>query len=285
MKYILAAIDGTSSSSWIVDSGGSSTYRFFDRFETNWGRKEYFPGPNDGMTGGDCEDIVLNVIHFILHSYYEILQSEQSRAPQIKVFLVGHSRGGYIAIRAAAAISSLRAAMTAVNLIYLSAVTHSMAERQSNVGRVRQLIRSVEQSLEGIGVSFMGLYDAVDRTGGVSTEVITNVQNVFHARRNPAIGSRGYFDNTGLRVSGDGRYTENFFMTSHGGIGGAHEPHASGSWVWLPDITCRENYETLVNRGRYHLRTEDPVGTRESLCASQSVAAEQWIWRKAMVCR
>jgi hypothetical protein len=63
------------------------------------------------------------------------------------------------------------------------------------------------------------LYDSVDREPCLDGTTIENVKIVFHARRNPEIGSRWSFGNTSTQHRVD-HYEESFFYTSHGGIGG-----------------------------------------------------------------
>jgi hypothetical protein len=80
-----------------------------------------------------------------------------------------------------------------------------------------------------IPVDGMFLFDAVDRsyfigdslrTGNVDV-VPANVRAVRHARRHPAGESRESFDNTALRsAAGADAYQQNFFLTTHGGMGG-----------------------------------------------------------------
>jgi len=80
-----------------------------------------------------------------------------------------------------------------------------------------------------IPVDGMFLFDAVDRslfigdslnTGNVDV-VPANVRAVRHARRHPAGETRESFDNTALSsAAGPGAYQQNFFLTTHGGMGG-----------------------------------------------------------------
>jgi hypothetical protein len=88
---------------------------------------------------------------------------------------------------------------------------------------------------QGITVNGMFLFDAVDRSlligdplifnGSRTTDVDVvpaNVAAVRHARRNPAGESRESFDNTATSsAAGPGAYLQGFFLTTHGGMGGA----------------------------------------------------------------
>lgn len=124
MKYILAGIDGTGSRTWMETSGGSAVRRFVTDFDPQGGAKRFFHGPDNQATGSDSEVILAHVLAFIYEAYHaatglqlpwggptdlpagqrgrairETLQTHADRV--VKVVLVGHSRGGLIAILAA----------------------------------------------------------------------------------------------------------------------------------------------------------------------------------------
>jgi hypothetical protein len=124
-------------------------------------------------------------------------------------------------------------------------------------------------------VDFLGLFDAVDRVWGPDGAVIRNVRLTYHALRDPEIGSRPTFGNAG-RASAS-RYIERHFRTSHGGIGGAYEPHPAGPFS---DYSCSADYERrqMQSGGGWGTVTvEGPLGTRSSLCATESRSAESWM--------
>ncbi len=101
----------------------------------------------------------------------------------IKIALVGHSRGGFAAILVAQRIQSYDA---------------------------------------NISIEFMGLFDAVKRTGRAANDYIpSNVKVVYHALR--SWESRWSFGNTGTNLSSPEKtkYYEKRFNTSHGGVGGS----------------------------------------------------------------
>ncbi|MEZ4648415.1 MAG: hypothetical protein R3E97_06405 [Candidatus Eisenbacteria bacterium] len=252
MKYILAGIDGTGSRVWIQTSGGSSVRRFVADFDPQEGAKQYFPGPDNQATGSDSTAILQDVMNFIYASYYvatnirlpwegppDLPLGERMRAQRqifqtihdrvAKIVLVGHSRGGLIAILAAAGLQP--------------------------------------------PVDFLGLYDAVDRVYGPDGSEIRNVRVTYHALRDPSIGSRPSFGNTGRRSTG--RYIEEHFETSHGGIGGAYEPRPSGPFA---DYSCSVDYERSQSPTPGWLPSS-PVtpGTRAALCATESRSAEAWM--------
>lgn len=73
-----------------------------------------------------------------------------------------------------------------------------------------------------ISVQAMLLFDAVDMHLGYSVDTVpTNVRNVYHARRNPAAGSRDTWGNCGLNPNNPAvNYQEKFYMCTHGAVGG-----------------------------------------------------------------
>lgn len=125
MKYILAGVDGTGSQTWLPESGGSAVLRFVGDFDAQGGDKAYFHGPSHEATGSDSGAILQSVLGFIHGAYQRatnirlpwdgppdlpIAQRERNRRQildamsdqVVKIVLVGHSRGGLIAILAAA---------------------------------------------------------------------------------------------------------------------------------------------------------------------------------------
>lgn len=71
-----------------------------------------------------------------------------------------------------------------------------------------------------IRINFMGLFDAVDRSLGMDGPKISNVDSVFHLIRNPAVGSRPWFGNTGLQADSDVTYRQKILRGTHSAIGG-----------------------------------------------------------------
>ena len=254
MKYILAGIDGTGSREWMPEAGGSAVRRFVTDFDPQGGAKRFFHGPDNQTTGSDSEAILQAVLSFIYAAYLDattlqlpwagppdvppgergrivrqILQTMNDR--QVRIILAGHSRGGLVAILAAARLQA--------------------------------------------PVDFLALFDAVDRIWGPDGSVIRNVRLTYHALRDPDIGSRPTFGNTGRTSAG--RYVERHFRTSHGGIGGAAESNPSGAFS---DYSCAADYEVrqfVASRGRGAVAVEGPVGTRAGLCATESRNAETWM--------
>ncbi len=72
-----------------------------------------------------------------------------------------------------------------------------------------------------IPVTAMLLFDSVDRHVAFDMPVVpNNVGEVLHLRRNPLSGSRGSFGNCGTQAVSPTRYGEQFFVCTHGGMGG-----------------------------------------------------------------
>jgi hypothetical protein len=161
---------------------------------------------------------------------------------QVKVVIVGHSRGGLIATVLARMLSPI------------------------------------------VRVYFLGLYDAVDREPCLDGTMIENVRIVFHARRNPEVGSRWSFGNTSTQHRVD-HYEESFFYTSHGGIGGDFVADASkvgtfgdSSCTARPDtrqvVTGDGEVVTVDNRHPLTRKFGKPI---EQICAEGRDNADAFI--------
>lgn len=125
-KYILAAIDGTGSHEWRQANGSNShTFKFFRDFDPAGGGKAYWNGPGEefgGEVAGTGSGAIINgAVAFVEQSLSTIIGTGvtkffkrnvmfgiRERAEFLKEFektvricLVGHSRGGLIAINVA----------------------------------------------------------------------------------------------------------------------------------------------------------------------------------------
>lgn len=229
---IVAGIDGTGSRTWRRPDGGNShVYRFVHACPARYAAdKRYWHGP-DSTLGTDCPGILNQVVRWIM-----------SRVGQGKsIVLVGHSRGGLVAICAARLL----------------------------------------QTRGHYQVRFLGLYDAVDMQDGLEGDPISaNVDVASHARRSPDIGSRDFFGNCGTRPLPGVDYREAFFRTSHGGIGGCPELRASpdstadnslggqrlvpvpGGVIGVPDARAAEGLHASRQADEWMRRQAHMVGIR-----------------------
>ncbi|MEO1417154.1 MAG: hypothetical protein AAFW00_17855 [Bacteroidota bacterium] len=230
-KYILAAIDGTDSREWgasLPNRHNSHTYSFYrDLRVSPGGSKAYWDGP-DGASGSRTEAIADNATDFVRREMRHLFPRTTPNETQLRIVLVGHSRGGLIAINVARRLP--------------------------------------------FPVYFLALYDAVDRHIGLDGSYIINVQHTFHALRDPDVGSRSYFSNTGRASAGN--YKEKAFFTSHGGIGGAPDFEPDDSFFSSADTSC--DNQTLTG-GVYAMQGAN----LEQECLRGSQAAHRWMVQKA----
>lgn len=93
----------------------------------------------------------------------------------------------------------------------------------------------------GIAVDGLFLFDAVDRSTAIGDSLPTgnvdvvprNVVATYHAMRSPSAESRESFSNTATSAAPPGTYRCDWFLTTHGGMGGAPWGYAGlerGRW-------------------------------------------------------
>lgn len=244
-KYILAAIDGTSSHEWRNSDGSNShVFKFHRDIELQGGISWYWNGPGEQTGGvvfgrgstGIVESAVSHIRRKIIaytgirsrRPFSELSSTDRALLreeiqDQVRIVLVGHSRGGLIAINVAARLP--------------------------------------------LPVHFLGLYDAVDRHPGLSADRIHNVDHTAHALRHPDVGSRPSFGNCGR--SSSGQYDERFFRTSHGGVGGD------------PVLEPTEgDYACDIHSAKAGIMSMAGVDLGVQ-CTNESYAANAWIREKA----
>lgn len=193
--YILAAIDGTGSRAEHARLAAlnlptrtrrsSNVLEFYYDFRTSPLYKKFFEGPDSAMFGvdGEVSAILHNVVRFVREAYqsagHELTQARREAGDQIRICLVGHSRGGLIAVLAS-----------------------------------HQIHRELNKN-----IYFLGLYDAVDRSMGYDGSMIHYVDHTFHAVRDSyELDAPNYlFGNTGTVSSGN--YSFNLLDETHGVIG------------------------------------------------------------------
>lgn len=181
-RSALIAIDGTDSREWRVSEENSHVLRFFREYQGNKVKNEDTThGPK--TLGGDVEQIFQHACQDATNFYNSGIRTFD---------VVGHSRGGHIAIR------------------------------------VSQLLLAPQY--RGASVRFLGLFDAVDRSpdetvvwgNAPGTGIVPpNVKVCRHARRSMWTGNRTCFGNTATRhLPQHADYEEQTFWASHGGLGG-----------------------------------------------------------------
>lgn len=291
MKYILAAIDGTSSLTWRKEMaeaegtkvGESHTYLFAQEFGKGKLskldiRKRFWDGPNQVSNGSDSPEIRDKVIQFIDRSVRELFPPQHpiiyatrkagdpmpqfliefnrkqrerkqkiSSQHHLRVILIGHSRGGALAVD----------------------IARRLKERN-------------------IQVYFMGLFDAVDMSTHIEGTIITNTRYVAHAKRALSMFSRPYFVRGGMI----GDQVSEAFDTSHGGVGGGLDLEPDS---WSDDASCRSTVPLPAYVGS--LRHDSPAYEHEmrlhqfrnsrakrvsDRCISESERAYQWMKERAL---
>lgn len=196
--YLLYAVDGTGSKDWRpAPSGYSHTFQFYKNFNpVSVEKPPNFPdGP--GTFGTDVDNLIADGMKWIKARVKAQKAKGASFRPQVlstsslvqpeydvEIVLVGHSRGATI---------------------------------------VGDMARKIGSELD-IGVLFLGLFDAVDRSWNSDGGTVENVEMTAHAVRNPNMpsergASRPTFGNTYL--SSLSHYRQRYFNTSHGGVGGS----------------------------------------------------------------
>jgi len=172
---MIIAIDGTSSREWRQESNGHShIFDFQSDYAAPMGSKYFHDGP-DSMAGFG--------VRLIADDAEKWARRKHAEGDRV-IDIVGHSRGGMIAI----------------------ILCKRMSKWPGGAAPVR----------------FLGLYDAVHLAPTLEfTGVIPdNVQCCAHAKRYVYNLNRFYFLNTG-RWGGKGQYFEKRFYASHAAIGGA----------------------------------------------------------------
>lgn len=198
-KYILAAIDGTDSTQFRRDGLNSHVGNFHRDFNTQGGMKDYFDGPGELMGGTihgrGTEGILGRVVTFINTAS----RIYARRNIPHRICLVGHSRGGLIAINAA------RLAREKVHFLGL----YDAVDRHA--GLAGDTISNVDYTYHAVRDPSVDSRSSFGNTGRPET-----------------------IPGTHLNVSG-GWYYEQLYLTSHGGLGGEVAVHPHG---FSEDISC-----------------------------------------------
>ena len=241
---ILVIIDGTG-------SGNDQKYAqdmqngFMKQIETqtNIVYKKYFRGPGliDGYTMGlydsDCVQTVEKVmiwigeqLTFICGRLAQIAEQVNQNVKQLgqsisvrppSLYLTGYSRGGAIAIAIAKKIKEIAKNPSEQLKYYL----HSIGANPDRKLSIQKRLYNADEnwwSQLNQNIKFMALFDAVDRTAAFDTSVIpSNVQVAVHAMRDPKLGSRRSFSNTGTKHElGPNYLITQTFSCTHAAMGG-----------------------------------------------------------------
>ncbi len=229
-KYILAAVDGTLSSSagYRGANGGNLSYvrQFAHDLNTNGGIAKFWDGPEtqSGATGWDAYPIFLEVFDWVWR--------QMMAAPEAKLVLVGHSRGGHIVanvarrLRTVAADIFHRGAYAKAKAKTLSDIYAGLDHPGVTIDPITYLAEAIDHRLyDGVPIQFLGLYDAVDMTTslGDTSVVPKNVHFCYHALRSSELGSRRLWGNTAMSVESEASTVlmKSEFRATHGSVGGA----------------------------------------------------------------
>jgi hypothetical protein len=259
--FIVVGVDGTSSKVWGKNAHvctldlnevilNSYTNFFCLNFDSQY--KYYLGGPNNwdgwGSGEGNSDAIGVAVNKFICKSVRELVPElksfsdsdilkdtvpvQLSKAEQVRLAVLSSSTAGqYIAIQEYTEIKNRDIKAQRAKEKTASDYIKKYNIKIVLVGHSRgaAIIIEIAKQLP-VPVYFMGLYDAVNRSASLGfTDTIENVEYVAHAMRNPDVGSRSSFSNTGTKIKG-GQLTTKLFDTTHGGIGGDPIP-AKEEWA------------------------------------------------------
>jgi pimeloyl-ACP methyl ester carboxylesterase len=252
LPYIVVGIDGTGSRQWRrQDGSNSSVYKFVRDF--HYGSvgvdRRFFDGPSDVTRGLQSEPILQQALDFVYNRLRQLFpQINQRHLRPLSMFDVNAchqtneraradiaaENGGYFLGTSTARVpvqvttQMLTHQPLSTNQVRIVIVGHSRG------GLVATVLARMLSPL--VKVYFLGLYDAVDRQPCLDGMVVENVKYVFHARRHASVGSRSYFSNTSTTYRSD-YHEEQFFYTSHGGIGGSFVPGERDN-SWFADTSC-----------------------------------------------
>lgn len=234
--HILIAIDGTGSDNWRRKDGlNSHVYRFANDFV---GEKINFHGP--GKLGLEVGNIIDQAVRETYLKVSHTMQIERCKIEDIKINIVGHSRGGFIALKLANVLAN--------TMSFVRPAASGSVER----AKFQNQYMGTGHTLSPSNINFIGLYDAVKRT---ATEVEGNLMlrntKIAHAYRKitPLLNttlqsSRPTFHGMSIPLA-----SPRAFDTSHGGIGG--DPGFFAPLEFGNDLYC--NALDLLNAERTFL--------------------------------
>ena len=296
--YIVVGIDGTSSASWRKPDGSNShVYRFVHDFQ--YGAmgvdKLFLDGPSEVVQGRDSEPILQKALDFITRRLQALFpQIRSNRAHSLEMFDVNSCTQDQYYQQYYGDEYSLMPPQQGTVRMPVQVNAGMLAHQLLSTGQVKVVI--IGHSRGGliatvlarmlsplVRVYFLGLYDSVDREPCLDGTTIENVRIVFHARRNPDVGSRWSFGNTSTQHRVD-HYEESFFYTSHGGIGGDFVADAKkvsmfgdSSCTSRPDTRMVNTPEGPVSVDNRHPLTKKLGKPIEQICAEGRDNADAFI--------
>lgn len=259
-KYILAAIDGTGSHEWRNATGSNShTYQFYQKMNLQRGKKAYWDGPGE-WTGGvilghGSEATKKSAINFINAEVENMTGLPKSKAfatysasdrrlirenygHRLRVILVGHSRGGMIAITTTSKINYP---------IYFLALYDAV---NMNFAQECDYIHNVDYT-------YHAMRNPIMRSRYTWGNCGTDGGTRYNKSGNTPVST----------LTSAGHYQYKYFSTSHGGINGDPQLHPKGA---VDDIAC--SVDTLS------ANIEKTLGyDRGKKCFSEAAAANHWI--------
>ncbi len=257
---IVLGIDGTDSKSWMKKDGSNSSVFKFVR-DSSADYKAYFSGPNTFGTDDN------KILEDCVRKFHAILQKINCGGRVVRVYLTGHSRGGLIAINLAKKIKAITGQYVTFAALY------DAVDRDIDWFDVIRLAYSPKTGETP---------DSIDNSGGMTGVMIDAIKFTAHARRSMTVESRGWFGNTGTKSSLV--YEQEFFDTSHGGMGGdpIYIPPKPGKWLDMlsVDDSCSSNHHTLPDESLRRNKSQTIYNIQE-LCYHESKRADKWLRDKA----
>lgn len=296
-KYIVVGIDGTGSAAWMKPDGSNShTHGFVHDFQYGaYGvDRMWFHGPSDTVRGLQTEPILQSALQFVTRRLYQLFPHLKEKHKPLEMFDVNTCRQ--------MEYYSQHSQATEFGVYYDSARLRT-PQRASDFVQARQPLSITDVRVVIIGhsrgglaaavlakmlapivkVYFLGLYDAVDRQPCLDSTVVENVHVVYHARRKADMNSRWYFSNTAVQYKTDIKPHEEFFLTTHGGIGGDFNDDRN-TVTWNSDATCVPYGKEWVStpRGAVQVDRTHPVAKKlgrpiNLICEDGKQAANRFI--------
>jgi len=291
-KYIVVGIDGTGSREWMAkDGSNSSTFRFIR--DVHYGSmdidRRWYHGPSNVVTGSDSHPIMQEALDFIYHRLSVLFPHIRTRSIKpLDMFDVNSCMQSQERNLEAQGYTTGRMPVTVTQPMLKSQPLTTDDVRVVLIGHSRGgLVTTILARMLSpvVPVYFMGLYDSVGREGCLDSMNIVNVKYVAHARRHPDVKSRWYFSNTSLNHVGVQQYEQQFFYTSHGGIGGSYVTNKKEVSTFGDD-SCLATISQNTRAGVVELTNNPKLVSKfgkkmDQICTEGSDKADQFIRAQA----